>query len=71
MMKTMRLVENLKKSGKDYQVLYMGRPVADITLEYGEELTRAKAYEVVKDILGSQRPGMKIEYALVTYTEVN
>ena len=69
-MKTMRQVEHLKKEGKDYQVLYMGRPVADITLESGKELDRSGAYEVVEYILHQQKPGMKIHPALVSYTEI-
>lgn len=69
-MRTMKLVENLKHDGKCYQVLYKGRPVADIQLEQGNVLTRAKAYEVVEEILCKQRPGMMIEYALVSYIEM-
>jgi len=69
-MRTMKLVENLNRDGKCYQVLYKGRPVADIQLEQGDVLTRAKAYEVVEEILGKQRPGMMIKYELVSYIEM-
>ncbi|MDE7122571.1 MAG: hypothetical protein K2O42_10490, partial [Oscillospiraceae bacterium] len=65
-MKTMKQVETLNKEGKTYQILYKGRPVADITLEHGDTLTRANAYEVVEEILCKQRPGMMINYALVS-----
>ncbi len=69
-MRTMKQVENLNHDGKCYQVLYKGRPVADIQLEQGDVLTRAKAYEVAEEILCKQRPSMMIEYALVSYIEM-
>lgn len=69
-MRTMKQVENLNSDGKCYQVLYKGRPVADIQLEQGDFLTRAEAYEVVEEILCKQRPSMMIEYALVSYIEM-
>lgn len=69
-MRTMELVENLKHDGKCYQILYKGRPVADIQLEQGHILTKAKAYEVVEEILCKQRPGMMIKYELVSYIEM-
>ena len=69
-MKTMKQVENLKKEGKIYQLRYLGIPVAEIQLESGEELTRAKAYEVVEHLMHQENPKTRISEVLVSFREI-
>lgn len=49
-MSTVTRVEKLHKDGKSYNIFFKGQQIINLTLEYGADLTKEKAYAIVKDV---------------------
>lgn len=43
-------VEKLHRDGKSYNIFFQGQQIINLTLEYGVDLTKEKAYAIVKDV---------------------